>query len=82
MLITLTPYLMDAQSITNCLLISFQMFGTVDAGEEVVVQGSPIIPREVRQVSAPPAISAGEKADPQKGMECRIIRFNAVFSLE
>ena len=53
------------------------MFGTVDAGEEVVVQGSPIIPREVRQVSAPPAISAGEKADPQKGMECRIIRLNS-----
>ena len=50
-----------------------QMFGTVDAGEEVVVQGSPIIPREVRQASAPPAISAGEKADPQRGIKSRLL---------
>jgi hypothetical protein len=49
------------------------MFGTVDAGEEVVVQGSPIIPREVRQASAPPAMSAGEKADQQKGEKIKIV---------
>ena len=43
------------------------MFGTVDASEEVVVQGSPIIPREVRQPSAPPTSTATDKADPQRG---------------
>jgi hypothetical protein len=43
------------------------MFGTVEASEEAVAQGSPVISKEVRQPSAGPTQTHSEKSDSQNG---------------
>ncbi len=45
----------------------FQMFGTVEASEEAVAQGSPVISKEVRQPSTGPTQTHTEKSDSQNG---------------
>ena len=46
--------------------LMLQMFGTVEASEEVVAHGSPSLAREVRQPSAPPTSNPAETTE--KGM--------------